>query len=65
MTDGGVNWTGPSDTGNPKGAPFPPGDYTLTVSTTPGTLEVRDAGATDAGNTAAAIDATFPIRLVR
>jgi len=61
----GVNWTGPSDTGNPKGAPFPPGDYTLTVSTTPGTLEVRDAGATDAGNTAAAIDATFPIRLVR
>lgn len=28
----GVNWTGPSDFGNPKGAPFPPGDYTLTVS---------------------------------
>jgi hypothetical protein len=28
----GVNWTGPSDFGNPKGEPFPPGDYTLTVS---------------------------------
>lgn len=28
----GVNWTGPSDTGNPKGDPFPPGTYTLTVS---------------------------------
>jgi hypothetical protein len=61
----GVNWSGPSDTGNPKGAPFPPGDYTLTVSTTPGTLDVRDAGATDAGSTMAAINATFPVRLVR
>jgi len=28
----GRNWSGPSDTGNPQGAPFPPGDYTLTVS---------------------------------
>ena len=28
----GHNWAGPSDTGNPKGAPFPPGDYVLTVS---------------------------------
>ncbi|NOZ00800.1 MAG: hypothetical protein GXP54_02795 [Deltaproteobacteria bacterium] len=28
----GVNWAGPSDTGNPKGQPFPPGTYTLTVS---------------------------------
>jgi len=28
----GVNWSGPSDTGNPKGPPFPPGDYTLVVS---------------------------------
>ncbi|MCE9575368.1 MAG: hypothetical protein K8W52_19610 [Deltaproteobacteria bacterium] len=27
----GVNWNGPSDTGNPKGAPFPPGDYTVTI----------------------------------
>jgi hypothetical protein len=27
----GVNWDGPSDTGNPKGAPFPEGSYTVTV----------------------------------
>jgi hypothetical protein len=28
----GVNWFGPSDFGNPKGEPFPPGTYTLKVS---------------------------------
>lgn len=28
----GRNWDGPSDTGNPKGPPFPPGVYTLDVS---------------------------------
>jgi hypothetical protein len=28
----GKNWTGPSDTNLPKGEPFPPGKYTLTVS---------------------------------
>ncbi|MEZ4266609.1 MAG: hypothetical protein R3F39_09545 [Myxococcota bacterium] len=28
----GVNWIGPSDTGNPKGAPFPPGAYTVSLS---------------------------------
>lgn len=28
----GRNWTGPSDTGNPVGPPFPPGTYTLRVS---------------------------------
>ena len=28
----GRNWLGPSDTGLAKGAPFPPGDYTLLVS---------------------------------
>ncbi|WP_170228752.1 hypothetical protein [Polyangium fumosum] len=28
----GVNWNGPSDFGAPKGEPFPPGDYTLSVS---------------------------------
>lgn len=27
----GLNWTGPSDTGNPKGKPFPPGTYNLTI----------------------------------
>lgn len=28
----GRSWSGPSDTGNPKGPPFPPGDYVLSVS---------------------------------
>lgn len=28
----GQNWTGPSDTSNPKGGPFPAGDYDLSVS---------------------------------
>jgi hypothetical protein len=28
----GRNWTGPSDTSRPEGAPFPAGTYTLTVS---------------------------------
>jgi hypothetical protein len=28
----GVNWAGPSDTGNPKGAPFGPGTYTVSLS---------------------------------
>ncbi len=28
----GRNWTGPSDYGNPEGAPFPAGSYTLEVS---------------------------------
>lgn len=28
----GRNWTGPSDFGNPKGKPFPAGDYELTVT---------------------------------
>ncbi len=29
----GVNWGGPSDTGEPKGPAFPPGKHTLSVST--------------------------------
>ena len=29
----GRNWTGPSDTGNPKGEPFPPGTYEMSVQT--------------------------------
>jgi hypothetical protein len=28
----GVNWTGPSDFGNPEGDPFPPGTYTVSVT---------------------------------
>ena len=30
----GVNWFGPSDFNNPKGPPFPPGTYTLTLRST-------------------------------
>ncbi len=30
----GVNWYGPSDTGNPYGPPFPPGTYQFTVTAT-------------------------------
>jgi len=39
----GVNWGGPSDTGNPKGEAFPPGTYTLTISAK-GTWEDPAAG---------------------
>jgi hypothetical protein len=28
----GRNWTGPSDSSNPEGAPFPAGDYEFSVS---------------------------------
>jgi hypothetical protein len=38
----GRNWTGPSDFNNPKGDPFPAGDYTLTVSAIG---QYEDAGA--------------------
>ena len=30
----GVNWNGPSDTANPFGPPFPPGDYIVQVRAT-------------------------------
>jgi hypothetical protein len=43
----GVNWSGPSDTTNPKGAFFPPGIYTLTVHAS-GTYAAADGGE-DAG----------------
>lgn len=49
----GVNWFGPSDTGNPKGAAFPAGAYQLRVSATG-----KVAGANFA------VAATYPIRLV-
>jgi hypothetical protein len=39
----GHNWDGPSDTGNPKGAFFPAGDYVLTITT--GAGSISDAGA--------------------
>ena len=49
----GVNWTGPSDTGNPKGPAFPASSYTLRISAT-GRVN---------GN-AFTVAATYPITLV-
>lgn len=51
----GRNWTGPSDTDNPEGPPFPAGDYAFDVSTQVGSI--GDAGALGA-------EARLPIRLV-
>ncbi len=51
----GRNWNGPSDTGNPEGAPFPAGDYELAVTTDPGSIG-------DAGDLRAT--GTFLVRLV-
>jgi hypothetical protein len=53
----GVNWTGPSDFGAPKGKPFPAGDYTLTVSAIG---EYDDAGTKKPFS----VSGTFPIHLV-
>ncbi len=53
----GRNWDGPSDTTNPEGAPFPPGDYTLEISIA-GQI-VGDAGTRDVD-----LDARFLVRLV-
>jgi hypothetical protein len=49
----GVNWMGPSDTGNPKGPPFPPGTYELALS----------AEGTHMGQTFTVLT-TWPIELV-
>ncbi len=39
----GRNWYGPSDTGNPEGAPFPVGTYTVTLTATGNTSGLPDA----------------------
>ncbi|HEV8323923.1 MAG TPA: hypothetical protein VG389_20060 [Myxococcota bacterium] len=51
----GRNWDGPSDTGNPMGAPFPPGDYTLAASA---------IGTFGAAATPFNVAATFVVHLV-
>jgi len=53
----GRNWTGPSDFGNPKGEPFPPGEATLVLSA---------RGEFDEGGTMKgfAVDGKFAIFLV-
>jgi hypothetical protein len=58
LTWDGRNWTGPSDSDNPKGNPFPAGDYTLTVSAVG---KYDDAGAKKDFN----VTGTFVLHLVR
>lgn len=53
----GVNWSGPSDTDNPKGAPFPPGDYEVKI-VAPGTVGPEGEA------TEFTVLATLPITLV-
>jgi hypothetical protein len=52
----GKNWGGPSDTNNPKGPPFPPGHYTLTVS-------AKGAILTPGPAVPFVVTGTFPIEL--
>lgn len=49
----GRNWGGPSDTGIPMGAPFPPGSYTLTVS-----------AVGDVAGAAYRVEGTFTVHLI-
>jgi hypothetical protein len=51
----GRNWQGPSDTGNPEGAPFPVGSYTLTLTASGTYQEYPDASS----------DSTFTITATR
>jgi hypothetical protein len=52
----GHNWLGPSDTGNPMGAPFPAGEYQVLVS-------VAGAQRTAMGDQAFSVQATLGITL--
>jgi hypothetical protein len=52
----GVNWSGPSDTNNPKGAPFPPGDYVVKIRQTGWFLP-------DASSQTFEIDATITVTI--
>jgi hypothetical protein len=53
----GTNWGGPSDTGQPMGPPFPPGDYTLEVSAIGNRMDVN-------GTLPFSVTGTFPIHLI-
>jgi hypothetical protein len=54
----GRNWTGPSDTNNPKGDYFPAGSYRLDI------IAQGSQGAIDAGATAFSVNAAFGINLI-
>jgi len=54
----GKNWSGPSDTGNPKGAAFPTGDYHLDVSA------IGSVAADDGGTRMFTVASEFRITLV-
>jgi hypothetical protein len=53
----GVNWSGPSDTSNPKGAPFPAGSYRLDITAT------GYRGPIDASSAQFTINAAFGVNL--
>jgi hypothetical protein len=53
----GINWGGPSDTGQPFGPPFPPGSYTLEVSALGDVMDMN-------GTVPFSVTGTFPIHLV-
>jgi hypothetical protein len=55
----GRNWTGPSDTNNPKGDHFPAGSYRLDI------IAQGSQGAIDAGATAFSVNAAFGINLIK
>jgi hypothetical protein len=55
----GRNWTGPSDTNNPKGEYFPVGAYRLDI------IAQGSQGAIDAGATAFSVNAAFGINLIK
>ena len=52
-----MNWNGPSDTGQPKGAPFPPGCYAVSVRAG-GRLEL------EAGPQIFTVEGTLPVEIV-
>jgi hypothetical protein len=60
----GRNWSGPSDTGNPEGEPFPPGTYTFTVRTV-GTWDGLASPAADGGTGASTTRIPFTIVATR
>jgi hypothetical protein len=57
----GRNWSGPSDTGNPEGAAFPPGTYTITLSAS-GRRQSSDGGV-DAGAATFSVTASRSITI--
>lgn len=60
----GRNWNGPSDTNNAEGAPFPPGSYTINLTSTGTWTDASDAGS-DAGPRTYAVTASWPLTITQ